>query len=116
MQVSHVGADALAVLLQHVPALSLGDDAALPQGCVAQHLPDRHSGRLETAEERDPNQDRCVVVTLARLVPVGIGKQSDPLVIADGVSGQSRTLRQFANLHEHRSRHDASEARNLSAL
>lgn len=66
--------DALTVLPQHVETLCLRDDAALSQSCVAQHFPDRHSGRLQTAEERDPSQDRRVVVTLTRLVPVGIGK------------------------------------------
>ncbi len=40
-----MGADALAVLFQHFAPLRLRADAALPQGCITQHVPDRHPGR-----------------------------------------------------------------------
>lgn len=92
--------DTLTVLLEQCAALRFRVAAALPQGRVTQHFPYRHPGRLETIEKFHPGQDRCVVVTLARLVPVGMGKQPDPLIITDGVGRQSRTLCQLANLHQ----------------
>lgn len=95
-----MSADTLAVLFEQRAALRFRADAALPQGCVAQHFPDRHPSRFKTVEKFYPDQDRCVVVTLARSIPVGMGEQPDPLIVADGVGRQSRTLRQFTNLHE----------------
>lgn len=96
-----MNSDTLAMLFQHIASLRFRADAALPQGCVAQHVPDRHPGRSQTAKESDPDQDRCVVVPLARLVPVRIGQQPDPLIVTDGMGRQSRTLCQFTDLHEH---------------
>lgn len=52
-----MGADTLAVLFQQFAALRLCTDAAFPQGCIAQHLPDRHPGRAQTAKKFDPDQD-----------------------------------------------------------
>ena len=101
MQSGNVGTDIRTVALQKLVTLSLGADAALPQCCVAQHVPDRHPGRLQTAEKLDPGQDRCVVIPMARLVAVSIGQQPDPLIVADGVSCQPRTLCKFTNLHAH---------------
>lgn len=111
-----MGTNPLTLLLQHVTAFGFRAGAAFPQSGIAQHIPDRHPGRLQVAEKFDPGQDGCVIVTLARSVPVGIGKQPDPLIITDGMSRQSRTLRQFTDLHEHLLRHDAEEATRLSAL
>lgn len=93
--------DAIAMLFQYFAPLHLRADAALPQSRIAQHVPDRHPDRPQTPEEFDPDQDGCVVVPLARLVPVRIGKQPDPLIVTDGIGRQSRTLRKFTNLHEH---------------
>ena len=99
MQFGHMRTDTLTVLFEQCAALCFRVDAALPQGCVTQHFPNRHPGRFETIEKFYPGQDRCVVVTLTRLIPVGMGKQPDPLIVTDGVGRKSRTLRQFANLH-----------------
>ncbi len=104
MQFGNVGTDGRTVALQKLATLSLGADAALPQCCVAQLVPDRHPGRLQTAEKLDPGQDRCVVVPLARLVAVSIGQQPDPLIVTDRMCCQSRAFRQFTNFHEHPSR------------
>lgn len=92
--------DTLTVLFEQCAALRFRVDATLPQGCVTQHFPNGHPGRFETIEKFYPGQDRCVVVTLAGLVPVGMGKQPYPLIVTDGVGRQSRTLRQLANLHQ----------------
>ena len=104
MQFGSVGTDGRTVALQKLATLSLGADAALPQCCVAQHVPDRHPGRLQTAEKLDPGQDRCVVIPMARLVAVSIGQQPDPLIVTNRMCCQSRAFRQFTNLHEHPSR------------
>lgn len=45
------------MLFQHVAPFRLRADAALPQGCIPQHLPDRHSGGAQTPEEFDPDED-----------------------------------------------------------
>jgi hypothetical protein len=104
LQFGNVGTDGGTVALQQLATLSLSADAALPQCCIAQHVPDRHPGRLQTAEKLDPGQDRCVVVPLARLVAVSIGQQPDPLIVTDRMCCQSRAFRQFTNPHEHPSR------------
>jgi hypothetical protein len=104
LQFGSVGTDGRTVTLQKLATLSLSADAALPQCCVAQHVPDRHPGRLQTAEKLDPRQDRCVVIPMARLVAVSIGQQPDPLIVTNRICCQSRAFRQFTNLHEHPSR------------
>jgi hypothetical protein len=101
LQFGSVGTDGRTVALQKLATLSLSADAALPQCCVAQHVPDRHPGRLQTAEKLDPGQDRCVVIPMARLVAVSIGQQPDPLIVTNRMCCQSRAFRQFTNLHEH---------------
>lgn len=92
-------ADTRALLFQQRATFRLRLGAAVSQGGVAQHVPDRHSRCLHAVKKLDPDQNGCVVITLARWVALGIGKQPDPLVVADGVGRQSRTLRQLANLH-----------------
>ena len=104
LQFGSVGTDGRTVPLQKLATLSVSADAALPQCCVAQHVPDRHPGRLQTAEKLDPGQDRCVVIPMARLVAVSIGQQPDPLIVTNRMCCQSRAFRQFTNLHEHPSR------------
>jgi len=52
-----MGADTLAVLFEQSAAFRFGADAALPQGCVAQHFPNRHPGRFEALEKFYPDQD-----------------------------------------------------------
>lgn len=52
-----MGADALAMLSQHFASLRFRADAALPQSCITQHVPDRHPGRSQTPEKFDPDQD-----------------------------------------------------------
>lgn len=111
-----MGTNPLTLLLQHFTAFGFRADAAFPQSRIAQHVPDRHPGRLQAAEKFDPDQDGCVIVPLARSVPVGIGKQPDPLIVTDGMNRQSRTLRQFTDLHEYLFRHDAKETTGSSAL
>lgn len=80
-----MGTDTLAVLFEQSASLRLRANAALPQRRVVQHFPYRHPGRFEAFEKLYPDQDRYVVVTLARLVPAGIRKQPDPLIVTDGV-------------------------------
>ncbi len=53
------------VLLEQDAAGILGGSPAGAEFGVAQHVPDRHPGGLETTEKFDPDQDRRVVVTLA---------------------------------------------------
>lgn len=48
---------ALTVLFEQHAALRFRIDAALPQGRVTQHFPDRHSGRFETIDKFYPGQD-----------------------------------------------------------
>lgn len=52
------------MLFQHFLALRFRAGAALPQCRIAQHLPDGHPGRLQSAEKFDPAQDGCIVVAL----------------------------------------------------
>jgi len=85
VQIGYMSADALAVLFEQLATLRLGTGAALPQDRVTQHLSDRHSGRLQTIEKFDPTQNRCVIVSLTRWIPVRAGNQPDPLIITDGV-------------------------------
>jgi hypothetical protein len=59
----------------------LGCQATLTQVRVAQHLPDRHAGRLEAAEKVDPYQDGGVVVASMGGIAGRTRKQADPLVI-----------------------------------
>jgi hypothetical protein len=49
--------DTLAVLFEQRSALCFRVDAALSQGRVTQHFPNRHPGRLETIEKLNPDQD-----------------------------------------------------------
>ena len=100
-QFCNMGADGIAMPLQQGATLDFGAGAFFPQRCVAQHLADRHSGRLEPAQELDPGQDRGVVVTLAGTIAVGVGQQPDPLIVANRVGRQSATLRQLTDLHAH---------------
>jgi hypothetical protein len=101
LKFGNLGTHARAMLFQQSAALRFSLDAAFPKFCIAQHFPDRHPRRFQAVEKFDPDQDRCVVVTLARLVPIGIGKQPDPLVIADRMRRQTRAFRQLTDLHEH---------------
>src|SRR3569833_2623685 len=71
----------------------------LPELRVELHVPDRHADRLHTTEKFDPGQDRSVVVALFRSIAPRVGKQPDPLVVADGMSRQSRPSREFAYFH-----------------
>lgn len=106
----------LAMLLDQAPPFGFGADTAFPQGRIAEHLADRHAGRLQTAEKLDPDENGCVIVPLARPVPIRVGQQPDPLVIADGMGGKSRALGEFTDLHASLFRHDARKATRLSAL
>lgn len=106
-----MGADPRTMLFEKLTAFGFRPHTTFSQGCIAQHVPDRHPGRFQTAEKFDPDQDGRIIVPLARSVPVSIGKQPDPLVIANGMGGQPRTLRQFTDLHERPFRHDAHEAK-----
>ena len=81
--------DTLTVLFQQRAAFFFRANAALPQSCIVQHFPNRHSSHLETVQKFYPGQDRCVVITLARLISVGKGKQPDPLIITDRIGRQS---------------------------
>ena len=108
--------DAFAMPLQKRTSLGFRARSLLPQGRIIQHLADRHSRRLQAAEKFDPDQDRCVIVALPGPVAIRIGKQPDPLVVADGMGRQAGAFRQFADLHGSLSRHDAFEARTSSAL
>ncbi|OJW63712.1 MAG: hypothetical protein BGO65_08940 [Afipia sp. 64-13] len=57
LQFGQMRADTLAVLFEQRAALRFRANAALPQGRIAQHFTNRHSGRFETAEKFYPNQD-----------------------------------------------------------
>src|SRR5690606_5142118 len=57
LQFGHMGADTLAVLFKQRTALRFRANAALPQGRVAQHFPNRHPGRFEAVEKFYPDQD-----------------------------------------------------------
>jgi hypothetical protein len=80
-----VGADALAMLFKKFATFSLCRNTTIPQLRKAEHVPDRHSRRFQASEELDPDKNRSAVVTVTRLVPIRIGQQPDPLVIADSV-------------------------------
>lgn len=81
-----MAADLGPVFFKQNPALIQGFHAAFPQACVAQHVPDRHSGRFEAAEKLDPYQDGRVVFALMGGVARRMRQQPDPFIIADGVS------------------------------
>jgi hypothetical protein len=49
--------DTLAVLFEHCATLRFRANAAPPQGRVAKHFPNRHSGRFEAVEKFYPDQD-----------------------------------------------------------
>jgi len=83
LKFSNMGADAVTVLLHQLATLRFRTDAFFPQSCISQHFPDRHPCRLQAIEERDPDQDRRIVITLAGLVSIGIRQQPDPLVVTD---------------------------------
>ena len=85
MKFSDAGMHPFSMLGQQVATLRFRDDAAFPQGGVAQHLPDRHPRLFQPTEEFDPDKDGRVVVPLTGMVPVRVGEQPDPLVVADGV-------------------------------
>jgi hypothetical protein len=89
----------LAMLFEQPPTFRAGHGPSRPQVRVAEHLPDRHPGGLESTEETDPSEDRCVVVPPTGAVPIGVGKQPDPLVITERVSRHSGPLREIADLH-----------------
>lgn len=81
-----MGANAGTVMLKQGATFGLRADTALAQCGVVQHFTQRHSGGLQTIEKPGPSEDRCVVITLAGAVPVGMRQQPDPLVITDRVS------------------------------
>jgi len=86
LKFGHMGTNPVAVLFQQRPAIGASAGAEFPQCRIAQHFPDRHSRRFQATEKFDPDEDGCVIVPLARSIPVGVGKQPDPLVIANRVS------------------------------
>jgi hypothetical protein len=57
LEFGSMDADALTMLFQQFLPLRLRADAALPQSCITQHIPDRHPGRSQTPKELDPDQD-----------------------------------------------------------
>lgn len=91
----------LTMLFQQPATFGFGAGPLFTKRRVAQHFTDRHTGRFQAAEKLDPDEDRGIVVTAAGSIPVGVWKQPDPLVIADGVSCQSRALGQFTDFHLH---------------
>src|SRR5262245_28978220 len=99
IQLVDVGTHAFTVPLQQRAPLGLGAAASIPEFRVKQHVPDRHTSRLQSAEKLDPHKDRGVVVASAGSISVGVRQQSDPLVVADRMGSQSGTLREFADLH-----------------
>ncbi|MGY4304270.1 hypothetical protein ACVIJ6_001513 [Bradyrhizobium sp. USDA 4369] len=60
----------LTMPLQKPAPFRLGSGALRAQLGVTQHVPDGHPRRLETAEEFDPGQDRCVIVPLALTITI----------------------------------------------
>jgi len=106
--------DAFAVLFEQLAPFGLGRRAAVPERRIAQHLADRHPRRFEPAEKFNPNQNRCVVVALPRLISNGVRKEPDPLVVADGVGCQTRTLRELSNLHAPLVRGDKGDKRRIA--
>lgn len=85
MQVGDVGLDPITMLFQLCDPLILRCRTTFSQFGVTQHFADRHPGHPQATQKLDPNEDGCVVVALCRSVPVGVRKQPDTLVIADGV-------------------------------
>jgi len=57
LQIGQLGANTFAVLFEQGLAFRFRADATLPQGCILQHVPNGHSGCLETPEKFDPGQD-----------------------------------------------------------
>lgn len=94
-----MGTHAFAVPFQYRASLCLGVAASIAKLRIKEHFPDRHAGRLQAPEKLDPEEDRGIVIALAGLVPVGIGQQPDPLVVADRMGRQSGTPCQFTDLH-----------------
>jgi hypothetical protein len=75
----------LAMLPEQFSTFVIGDASLFPQRRIAKHFPDRHAGRLETADEFDPGQNRRIVTALARRIADGPRQQPNPFVITDGV-------------------------------
>ncbi len=111
-----MGADAIAMRVQKVVAVVLGGRTRRSHRGIAQHVADRHPGRLQTAEKLDPDQGRGVVVAPAAAIAVGIGQQPDPFVIPDRVGRNPGSSCQFSDLHSARFRQDAHRSTSLSAL
>ncbi len=85
--------------LQDLAALVLGAGPGRPQLCIAQHLADRHPGCPEMADEADPDQDTLVIVAPPAPPARGVGKQPDPLVVADGMHAQPAGFSQVSDPH-----------------
>src|SRR5579872_1052464 len=111
LQLADLTADFLAMRRQQTAALRCRFGAALAQRRVAQHFSDRHPGRFQTTEEFYPSQNRSVVVASAGRIAIGAGKQSNSLIIAKRMRGQSGPLRQRANLHQRFLRRTSSSLR-----
>ena len=91
--------DVLTVFFEHALTSGFGHIALLTERGVSKHFADRHSGRFQATEKLDPDQHSYIVVPPPRTVPVGIGKQSDPLIIPQGMGRQTTPLCEIANLH-----------------
>src|SRR4051812_46815419 len=56
-EIGHMGPDTLTMLPKHLATLAERCFPATGKLCIKQHVADRHSGRLQTAEKLDPGKD-----------------------------------------------------------
>jgi hypothetical protein len=86
LEFGHLGTYSLTMVFEQFTALGFRFDPTLAQARITQHVPDRHSGCFQPTKKFNPDQNRRVVVTMARSVTLSKREQPDPFVIADRMS------------------------------
>lgn len=74
LKIRQMRAHLVPMRLQQKASVRASDGAPLTQCRIAQHLADRHAGGFQTVQKVDPDQDRPVVVPLARAVAASAGQ------------------------------------------
>ncbi|MDQ0995590.1 hypothetical protein QFZ34_000767 [Phyllobacterium ifriqiyense] len=55
LEIGNVGANEIAMLFQQLATLRFCFDTPLPQSCVMQHVPDRHSSHFQATKKLNPD-------------------------------------------------------------
>ena len=90
-QLGKAVADEAGMFLEQVPALACGGVTRIAQPCESPHLGDRHPGRPESSQERQPQEVDLIVSTAVPRAPDRID-ETGSFVVAKRVDAQPGPL------------------------